>query len=146
MTLEAIFGMASTFAFFSWIALFIFYPQRWLYSTLFSGVFLILGATYAFFIFNGLSGGEAAGGFTTLADVRGLFASDEALLAGWIHYLVFDLFVGMWITKDAWEKDINRWMLLPVLLFTFMMGPLGLMIYFIVRGVKTKQWNQSPFH
>jgi len=144
-TLEAVFGMASTLAFFSWIALFIFYPRKWIYQTLFSGVFIILACTYLFYIVLGLSGG-GEGGFGSLAEVRTLFGSDEALLAGWIHYLVFDLFVGMWITKDAWEKDINRWIILPCLILTFMLGPVGLLTYFIVRGIKLGKLNQSPFH
>jgi len=144
-TLEAVFGMASTLAFFSWIALFIFYPRKWIYQTLFSGVFIILACTYLFYIVLGLSGGNE-GGFGSLAEVKALFGSDEAVLAGWIHYLVFDLFVGMWITKDAWEKDINRWIVFPCLILTFMLGPVGLLTYFIVRGIKLGKLNQSPFH
>lgn len=144
-TLEAVFGMASTLAFFSWIALFVFYPRKWIYQTLFSGVFIILACTYLFYIVLGLSGG-GEGGFGSLAEVRTLFGSDEALLAGWIHYLVFDLFVGMWITKDAWGKDINRWIVFPCLILTFMLGPVGLLTYFLIRGIKLKKLNQSPFH
>jgi hypothetical protein len=144
-TLEAVFGMASTLAFFSWIALFIFYPRKWIYQTLFSGVFIILALTYLFYIIIGL-GGDSEGGFNSLAEVKALFGSDEAVLAGWIHYLVFDLFVGMWITKDAWEKDINRWIVFPCLILTFMLGPVGLLTYFLIRGIKLKKLNQSPFH
>lgn len=145
MALEAVFGMASTLAFFSWIALFIFYPRKWIYQTLFSGVFILMAITYGFYIIPALfSGGE--GGFSTLSEVRLLFGSDEALLAGWIHYLAFDLFVGMWIAQDAWGKDISRWLVLPCLLLTFMMGPVGLLLYFLVRASKIKKLNQSPYH
>ncbi|MFC0261231.1 ABA4-like family protein [Fontibacter flavus] len=145
MTLEAIFGMASLLAIFSWIALFIFYPSKWIYQTLFSGVLIVLGIMYLFYLFTGI-GSLADFNFDSLEQVRTVFSSDEALLAGWIHYLAFDLFVGMWISKDSWEKNISRWVLLPCLLFTFMMGPIGLMLYFIVRAIKTKKLNQSPFH
>ncbi|RZS95231.1 ABA4-like family protein [Cecembia calidifontis] len=144
-TLEAVFGMASLLAIFSWIALFIFYPRKWIYQTLFSGTLIVLALTYLFYLFQGFGSPEDFN-FDSLEKVRAAFQSDEALLAGWIHYLAFDLFVGMWISKDAWEKDLSRWAVLPCLLFTFMMGPVGLLIYFIVRAIKTKQLNQSPYH
>jgi hypothetical protein len=144
-TLEAVFSMASLLAVFSWIALFIFYPRKWIYQTLFSGTLIILGVTYLFYILHAFENPESFN-FDSLAKVRAVFQSDEALLAGWIHYLAFDLFVGMWIAKDAWGKDISRWLVFPCLLFTFMMGPVGLLIYFVVRGFKTKQLNQSPYH
>jgi len=145
MTLEAVFGMASTLAFFSWIALFVFYPRKWVYQTLFTGVLVLLGLTYMFYVLPALLG-TPEGGFNSLAEVRALFQSDEALLAGWIHYLAFDLFVGMWITKDAWDKHISRWLVLPCLLLTFMMGPIGLLTYMLVRAARTRQLNQSPYH
>lgn len=145
MALEAVFGMASTLALFSWIALLIFYPRKWIYQTLLSGVLILLGLTYAFYVIPALLD-SPDGGFNTLAQVRALFQSDEALLAGWIHYLAFDLFVGMWITKDAWDRDISRWLVFPCLILTFMMGPIGLLTYLLVRGIKTRQFNQSPFH
>lgn len=144
MALEAVFGMASTLAFFSWVGLFIFYPQKWIYNTLFSGVLVILALTYLFYIIPGLFA-ATEGGFGSLAEVRRLFQSDEALLAGWIHYLAFDLFVGMWITKDAWQRDINRWIVLPCLIFTFMMGPAGLLLYIVIRAIKSSKLSESPF-
>lgn len=144
-TLEAVFSMVSLLAIFSWIALFIFYPRKWIYQTLFSGTLIILGITYVYYIFYAF-GSPADLNFDSLSKVRAVFQSDEALLAGWIHYLAFDLFVGMWIAKDAWGKDISRWAVFPCLLFTFMMGPVGVLVYFVVRGIKTKTLNQSPYH
>lgn len=144
MTLEAVFGMASTLAFFAWIGLFIFYSQPWIYTTLFSGILTILGGTYVFYLIYGISaGGMEGAGFGSLAEVKVLMGSNEALLAGWIHYLAFDLFVGMWIANDAWKKDINRWLMFPALLGTFMAGPFGLMQYFIIRATKTGKLAQS---
>ncbi len=142
MNLESVFSFVSTLALFSWIALFIFYSQEWIYRLLFSGILIILALIYLYFISVGLySGGN--GGFGSLAEVRILFEKDEALLAGWIHYLAFDLFVGMWTSRDAWLIKVNRWLLLACLLFTFMLGPIGFLIYFILRSVKTKTPVQS---
>lgn len=144
MTLEAVFAFASTLAFFAWLGLFIFYSQPWIYTTLFSGVLIILAGLYVIYLAYGITaGGTEGGGFGSLAEVKALMSSDEALLAGWIHYLAFDLFVGMWIAHDAWKKDINRWMLLPCLLATFMAGPLGLILYFVIRAIKSGKLAQS---
>ncbi|EOZ96091.1 Putative integral membrane protein [Indibacter alkaliphilus LW1] len=143
MNLETVFSIVSALALFSWIALFIFYPSQIVYKVLFSGTLLLLSLTYLYFIILGM-GAESEGGFGTLAEVKALLSSDEALLAGWIHYLAFDLFVGMWIAHDSWKLDINRWVLLPCLLLTFMLGPVGLLTYFILRGIKSHNIIQSP--
>jgi hypothetical protein len=144
MELEGVFEMVSLLAFISWVLLFLFYPKQWVYTTLFSGVMVILAFTYLFFIVQGLTGPQE-GGFDSLSGVRNLFSSDEALLAGWIHYLAFDLFVGMWISKDAWERHISRWLVFPCLILTFMLGPVGWLVYFTLRVFNSGKLQQSPF-
>lgn len=141
---EQLFQLVNTLALLSWIALFWFYKKRWIFQILFSGVILLLCFLYGFFIFKGLSG-ESQGGFDSLANVQLLFSDQEAVLAGWIHYLIFDLFVGMWICHDSLQKGISRWLLLPCLLLSFLMGPLGLALYFFVRLSKTRRYPQEPF-
>ena len=69
----------------------------------------------------------------SIEGVRGFFASDAGVTIGWIHYLAFDLFVGLWIARDADAKFFSRWVQAPVLLATFMFGPAGLLIWLIVR-------------
>jgi hypothetical protein len=75
------------------------------------------------------------GGFSTLTDVATLFANPWLLLAGWTHYLAFDLFVGAWETRDARERRIPHVLVLPCLLLTFLFGPAGLLLYLSVRTV-----------
>ena len=65
------------------------------------------------------------GGFDTLAHVMLLFTNEKAALAGWIHYLAFDLFVGLWITQDAQKIGLPRWALIIIQLFTIWLGRLG---------------------
>ena len=79
--------------------------------------------------------GEGAGGgsFTSIEGVRSLFASDGGIVIGWIHYLAFDLFAGIWIAKDADNKHFSRLLQAPVLLLTFMAGPAGLFVWFLIR-------------
>lgn len=144
MNLELIFSIANTTALVCWILLFGLFHKRWVYRALFSFVFTGMALVYLIFILKGMSG-DSGGGFDTLTNVKILFSNDEAVLAGWIHYLVFDLFVGMWICHDADKRGINRWILLPCLLLTFMLGPVGLLLYFLVRVIYLKKFPQDPY-
>lgn len=74
------------------------------------------------------------GGFGSLAAVSALFSVDGLLLAGWIHYLAFDLFVGTWEVEDAQRRGVPHLLVLPCLLLTFLAGPAGLAAYLLVRG------------
>jgi hypothetical protein len=107
---------------------------------------LILGGAYTvllgFSVFGGM-GGEGAG-FTTIEAVRVLFAVDIGIVTGWTHYLLFDLFVGAWTARDARRRGFNHGLLIPCLLFTFMAGPLGLLLYVILRR-PTKKGGWSLF-
>ena len=145
MNLEQIFSLASGIALLSWIMLFAFYQKSWVYTLLFSFVLMLLATVYVFFLAKGLIFGEAEGGFNSLAEVKALMSSDQALLAGWIHYLAFDLFAGMWEAQDAKKRGVNRWLLLPCLLGTFMAGPFGLLLYFMVRSLKQGTLRQHPY-
>ncbi len=74
-------------------------------------------------------------GFSSLPQVAALFSSPYALLAGWIHYLAFDLFIGAWETRDGLRLDISRWILLPCQVLTFLFGPAGLALYLLIKVV-----------
>lgn len=144
MMLELIFTIVNSIAFLCWIFLFVLYQKRWVYQFLFSFIFVLMSSIYFFYITKGMAAGTG-GSFDTLANVKLLFSNDEALLAGWIHYLTFDLFVGMWICHNADQRGINRWILLPCLVLTFMAGPLGLLLYIIIRMIHSKKLIQEPF-
>jgi hypothetical protein len=108
----------------------------WLVGTL-AGRFVpfLLGVAYAALI--AISWGSAEGGFSSLAGVRSLFQSDWLLLAGWLHYLAFDLFVGSWIARTVLESGMNRLLLVPILPLTFMFGPVGFVAFEIARALRT---------
>lgn len=80
-------------------------------------------------------------GFSSLHGVMQLFTAPYAVLAGWVHYLVFDLFVGSWEVRDAARRGIPHWMVVPCLFFTLMLGPVGLMAYLLLRGIRTGVWR-----
>jgi hypothetical protein len=95
----------------------------------------LLGAVYtacACVLF--LSGGGPEGaGMGSLPGVMKLFSMPLAAFVGWVHYLVFDLFVGAWQARDARRHGIPHALLLPCLALTLMLGPAGLLLYLLVR-------------
>ena len=92
----------------------------------------LLALLYMAMLFGGQPAPEE-GGFDSLQALMLLFQSPTALLAGWIHYLVFDLFIGAWQVRDAQRRGISHWLVLPCLFFTLMLGPIGLMLYLLLR-------------
>lgn len=75
-----------------------------------------------------------SGGFGSIGEVARLFMNPWLLLAGWIHYLAFDLFVGAWEVRDAARLRIPHLVVVPCLVFTFLVGPVGLLMYFGIRA------------
>jgi hypothetical protein len=80
---------------------------------------------------------DAPGGFDSLANVMALFTNPAVALAGWVHYLAFDLFVGAWITRTARAEAIPHLLILPCLVLTFLFGPAGLLAFLILRASLT---------
>ena len=72
-----------------------------------------------------------------------LFASRGVMTVGWIHYLAFDLFVGLWIARDADAKNFSRWVQAPILLATFLAGPLGLLVWLAVRERRARRLGRG---
>jgi hypothetical protein len=99
---------------------------------------IVLGVTYTWLIANVMGGvvplPEGAG-FATLDALMKSFSVKEVLVAGWAHYIVFDLFVGAWIARDAQRAGLNQFIVAPSLLLTFLLGPIGLLSYLLLRGI-----------
>ncbi|MCP4007491.1 MAG: DUF4281 domain-containing protein [bacterium] len=97
---------------------------------------VLLGPVYAWAILSD-SGTPDGASFGSLQGVMLFFTSAQSALAGWIHYLVFDLFVGAWELRDAQRRDLPHLAVVPCLVFTLMLGPLGLLLYLLLRfGLK----------
>lgn len=75
----------------------------------------------------------------SISGIRRLFGSDAGVVMGWTHYLAFDLFVGLWIGRDADNKGFSRVAQAPVLLLTFLAGPLGLALWLLVRERRARR-------
>ena len=132
MKAEQIFSIVSSLAMLSWLMLIVLPGWRFTGKIVLSGAIpLLLSAAYLVLIV--LFFGKSEGGFDSLANVMKLFTNEWVVLAGWIHYLAFDLFVGSWEVRDAQAHGISHWFVIPCLLLTFFLGPIGFLLYHILR-------------
>ncbi|HEX8247708.1 MAG TPA: ABA4-like family protein [Pyrinomonadaceae bacterium] len=138
MNAETIFSIANLAALVGWLLL-VFAPRwSWTRKMVLSGLIpLLLSVAYLVLIISFF--GRTEGGFGSLADVMKLFTNQWNVLAGWIHYLAFDLFVGSWEVKDAQARGISHWFVIPCLFLTFMLGPIGFLLYHILRLIVRNQ-------
>lgn len=136
-----IFGAINLVALAAW-AILLFLPRRpfAMASVLYLGIALLC-LVYAVLLVLLVTGavdpvrdaGAAWSADFSLAGIKALFRSEGAVVLGWTHYLAFDLFVGLWIARDADAKGFSRIAQAPVLLTTFLAGPLGLLIWLAIR-------------
>jgi hypothetical protein len=133
MSPEQIFSIVNLAALLTWAVLAVF-PRRRLVRDVIAGTAIpaALGAVYVVMIVSAWSG--SPGGFSTLADVAALFSNPWLLLAGWVHYLAFDLLIGVWEVRDAQDRGVPHAFVLPCLVLTFLFGPAGWLLYVVVRS------------
>jgi Domain of unknown function (DUF4281) len=134
MTPDAMFQIANPIAMLGWVAL-IFAPFAPRLSDLSAAVIipLLMSVAYCALILAHWSG--AAGGYSSLPDVMALFANPHIALAGWVHYLAFDLFVGAWATRRARAASIPHLLVLPHLVLIFLFGPAGFLTFYAMLWV-----------
>jgi len=139
MAPESVFSLASTLVLPQWLLMVV--APRWLVTKWLMNSYLIpvcLAVIYVIYLFSGGPVDFAA--FGTLAGVKALFTKggDGVMLAGWVHYLAFDLVAGTVVVRDAQEKAIPHWFIVIPLFFCFMLGPVGLLLYWLIRIVRTR--------
>ncbi len=140
MNWETAFSIASLAAMGCWAAL-ILLPRRWPVLPMLIRLIVPLALSIAYSVLILTHFFSSKGGFDSLANVRLLFQSDAALLAGWIHYLAFDLLIGGWIAKASDELGVSRLIQAPILVATFLFGPLGWLLF---QGVRLGQRQRVP--
>lgn len=142
LNFNLIFAVSNAVAMAGWVIL-IFLP-RWplLGKVLRYGLIAALSLLYTVLVFVYFFRVQG-GGFDSIAAVRALFMSDPVLVAGWAHYLAFDLFVGSWIAAEADKLRMSRLLQAPILLLTFMFGPAGYFTFLIMRTLKATTPAQS---
>jgi len=133
MTWENWFSLASTTAAAGWAALILLPRWPWLRLVLRYALPGALATAYTALVmvyFFHIEGG----GFNSLAEVKALLATEPTLLAGWVHYLAFDLFVGVWIAERADRLGLSRLLQAPVLVLTFLFGPIGYLVFIATQA------------
>jgi hypothetical protein len=135
MTPDALFQVCNPIAAAGWLALLLALQNRRPASAAatLGGIVipLSLAVLYAVVLASNIAG--SPGGFSSLTAVAELFSNRWLLLAGWVHYLAFDLFVGAWEVRDATERGVPRRLVVPCLVLTSFVGPIGLLCYYGVR-------------
>ena len=139
MLYETIFKIFNSGILLFWLILLVF-PKKYFTQKIiaFPWVPLLIALGYLYFLSN--TEGIFSADFSSLQSLTEMFQNAEprGVAAGWLHYLAFDFWVGCWMLKNSQEKGIKHiWMILP-LLFTFMLGPLGILVYTLVLLTQKK--------
>jgi hypothetical protein len=144
MSPEALFASANAIALVAWVAL-VFAP-RWRWTVRLTGVAVpaLFALTYVVVLATHWS--IQADSFSTLTNVAALFENPWALLAGWVHYLAFDLLVGGWVARDAASRGVPHLLVVPCLVLTFLFGPAGWLAYQAVKGARVRGYDGAPSH
>jgi hypothetical protein len=139
MTPSQVFSIVGMMAMPMW-ALLIFLP-KWKVTRFFIDYKIIpiaLSIIYAVYIIQAILIGGMMD-FGSLKSVMTLFTEENAVLAGWVHYLAFDLLIGIWIVNQNKELNIHQLIIAPCLFGTFMLGPVGFLVFMIIRAIKLKK-------
>jgi len=140
MSADDLFFWSTRLALVGWMTLIVLPRWRWSAGLIAAAVIpLLLAALYAFLVVKYLVG--AGGGFGSLEQIAALFQNPYVMLAGWIHYLAFDLFIGSWEVRDSRSLGIPHLAIIPCLLLTLMFGPAGLLAYLVMRGALKRRWS-----
>jgi hypothetical protein len=131
MSAELVFATVNLVAVAGWLLLIIAPRTRW--ATLTAGTIIPLVLATVYVVVLAINWSGSRGGFSSLHDVAELFSNPWLLLAGWVHYLAFDLVVGSWEVRNSLEHGVPRLLVVPCLLLTFLFGPAGFLAYHVTR-------------
>ena len=129
-----------------WIIL-IFFPQSHISKIFVTSVFpiFILSGPYIFILYKSyLNSYDFNSNFNLylgLDEISDLFADKSFLITFWIHFIAINLFTGGWIVKDSQKFQINKILLFFPLLITYLIGPIGLFLYWLIRIFHAKSIN-----
>ena len=121
-----------------WFILIVF-PQSHLSRIFVTSVFpfFILSGVYIFILYKSyLIGYDFDGNFTLylgLSELSRLFEDHLYIMVFWTHFIAINLFIGGWIVKDSQKFSINKVLMALPLIVTYLIGPIGLLFYWIIR-------------
>ena len=127
-----LFSWLNSIAMLGW-ALLIVSPRRWHWLVITTGIVIpsIVGLVYGGLMFTHFTSVEG-GGYGSLAQVQAFMSKEYLVVAGWSHFLCFDLVIGTLIAIEGDKKGTSGNQI-PILA-TFMFGPVGLLLFFICIG------------
>ena len=144
MQADVFFQWANSAALLSWVGLALLPRRPWVVQTIRGVVITSLCLLYAVLVFVYFFRVEG-GGFFSLQAVQRLFTSPHVALAGWVHYLAFDLLIGTIIAQRCAALGLSRLLETPLLLVTFMFGPIGWLLLEGVAAAREVSQRQSGF-
>ena len=104
---------------------------------------LILSATYIYVIYQAILLGEPILDlfmlYSSIENLYTIFSSESFLLVFWLHFLALNLFLGSWISRDGVKYNMPRSLVLFPLIFVYFTGPLGLVLYWVIRVFYAKK-------
>ena len=127
-----------------WIIL-IFFPNTQLSKVFVTSIFpfLILSGAYVFMLYKSyLSSYDFIINFNLylgIENINNLFNDQFFLMMFWIHFISINLFVGGWISKDAQKLNINKFLCAFPLITTYLIGPIGILVYWLIRIFYSKR-------
>ena len=134
-----IFQICNILATIGWLFLLI--APRWKWTgRIIIGFIIILFCLVYIYILTRSFNADALESFISLDGVMQLFTNESAVLAGWVHYLAFDLMVGLFVVHNSLKNSIPHLLVIPCLLLTFMLGPAGLILYLFIRMLSTRRY------
>lgn len=141
---DQIFQICSSIAMAGWLILIVL-PGWHAADKFILGIIIMLFAlTYSWLLFTSFSFSDM-GKFGSLQGVLELFRDPTVVTAGWIHYLAFDLLAGLFIRSNGRKHGISHWLVIPCLLLTFMLGPVGVLLYLLIRWMITRYYFADNF-
>lgn len=142
MDFETLFSIAGLIAMLGWLCLLV-SPLIPKWADWIAGTILPIILSLGYVILLVIPSSSNAGGFGTLADVMVLFSFEQAALAGWVHFLAFDLFIGAWVCRTARAEGVSFWLVAPCLPVVFLFGPAGFLIFQVIRAVRKRTTEVS---
>ena len=127
--------------------LLIFFPQSHLCKYFVTSIFpvFILSGAYIFVLYksylNSYDFLENFDLYLGINNILNLFSNETFLILFWIHFITINLFTGGWIVKDSQKFNINKILIIIPLIITYLIGPLGLFIYWLIRIFHAKSIN-----
>ena len=135
-SLSNLYKVVNVIAAFGW-ALLIFMPY-WYFTdfVIKNGIVVGLSLFYIYLIFirKDIKNEEyPKGNFTSLEGILNLFKNPRNLLSGWVHYLAFDLMLGLYIKSQANEIGMSHFLQIPCFILTFLLGPVGYLLFMFLQ-------------